>query len=255
MKRAFGLALLLVACAVAAPAAEPDGFGDLRWGDAAPKRWQRKHDGRQWVHTARGRGSAFGTVPLERVSYEFDQGALVRVVLLFREHAAFLTLTRELDSAFGKAGEPTVSKPASESLCWRGSTTWAHLNYLGEGVPGVLFLTRAPQAAGQEELARVTREQGLLNRLRLYEHLDTVLSQSLQVIDGEIGWVERSLEESQPTSVKCRDLQVDREQDQQREQRNRRDLLSSQDSAAAERARLGQEAAAVRAELEALQKR
>jgi len=255
MRKALGVGLVLLAWGAFANASEPSGFGDLQWGSPAPKSWQRKHGGDDLVHSARGRGSAFGTVPLERIDYEFSGGALVRVSLVFKERAGFLSLQRELESDFQKPGAPTPASPSTETLCWRGQTTWAYLNYLGEGVPGLLFLCRAPEEAAPEALPIAEKERLLWNRLRLYEHLDGILEKSLKAIASELAWTERSLQESMPQNMRCRDVAVEREQDQIRDVRTQRDQMADQDATAAERARLSKEAEKVRAELAALRKK
>lgn len=255
MRRAVGILVVAMAWSTWVLGAEPDGFGQMRWGDPAPKAWQQRQPVGEFTHSVRGRAGEFGGVPLARVDYEFSAGALARVALVFDSRQSFLGLKAHLEAAFGRPGEPAAASPASESLRWRGLTTHAFLNFVGEGAPALLYLCRAPGGADAEAGAAALEEHALLNRLHLYDLLDAAYERNLKAIASQIAWMDRALEEEPGDKHPCRALTVDAEQDQKREQRSREDWVVEQEAAREARARLRKEADAVRADLAALKGR
>lgn len=168
---AWGIVLAILATATAVGAAEPEGFGDLRWGDPAPRGWELTRRGESQICSKRPRPKTFGSARLERVEYEFVRGGLVGVALFTRERSDFSALKGELDTRFGASGAQAPLVPAATGLRWKGLVTGAELYDLGPGAPAVLFLTSAGALVVSGGLGEPAEERALQNQVCLYAHL------------------------------------------------------------------------------------
>lgn len=250
----WGIALAVLA-AVSSAAAEPVGFGDLKWGDPLPKGWKLTTSCESQVHPEKARGASFGNARLERVEYEFSQGRFVGAALFVKERSGYLALKKELESQYKAPGLEVPIYPAAESCHWEGEETGADLYYVGEGISPVLFLSWIPASGVPGGPVETLAERRLQDRLRLCAQVAEVLDKSIKAgeerssdLDGDLNAVSGRL----PGGCGGKgDFSADRETLQQ----EKRAAQTSSQTAVTERARLQKESDRLTAELEALRAR
>lgn len=247
MKRIAWLAALLLLSAIAAGAAEPDGFRDLRWGQSPPKGWRLTPRGENLVRAERARGATLGSARLDEAIYEFSGDRLVGVALLAKDRAGFLVLKRETEALFQAPGLPVPMSPASEAYHWSGQVASADLCYLADGALAVLLLSPV-QGAGPT----TAEERFLQNRLRLCAHWADRLDQSVRELESraaESGWTPDA---QQATTEGCRTMNFNAGRAQEHLQQ--RDSLTQIQAASEARGQVQKEMEQIRASLESVRR-
>ena len=251
MKHAIWMVALAILATITLGAAEPEGYGDLRWGAPPPKGWKLAQSGESQIRTEPAMGSSFGATRLESLQYEFAGGRLVGIALFAKDHAGFLALKRELEALYGAPGLSLPVTPAPESCHWEGKATGADLYYLGEGIPSVLFLSwvSVPPVSGAPTVPFAERR--LRDRLRLCALLAQALDKAISAGQAQASQFDADLKAaSLQLPGDCggkTDIHTDR---QQLEQEVRASVAKSQ-TAASQRDQLQKEIDRLQSELEA----
>jgi len=170
MKRALWILAVAILVAGPARAAEPEGFGALRWGDPPPRGGSFAQRGESQICSKRARPKTLGSARLESAEYEFVSGGLVGVALFARDRSDFSALKGELESRFGGPGMPSALPPTVAGVRWEGAVTRAELYDLGPGTSAVLFLTSARAQAAPGGLGAPAEERALQTEIRLFAH-------------------------------------------------------------------------------------
>lgn len=250
MKRAISILACALFAAALAGAAEPEGFGDLRWGDQAPKRWKLTKNGESQICSRPSRGATFGSAPLERVEYEFVSDRLVGVALFVKDHAGFLAAKKEIEASFGTTGLLAPASPASESYHWDGKVVYADIYFLCEGVSPVIILSWAPDSGMPGAPVTPVKERKLQDQLRLCAQLATALDKTI------VAWEKRAEAYAAsgriPGGVCESRTERVQEEDIQKITQDERTALSKSQVAISERVRLQKEMDRLQAELDAL---
>jgi len=246
-------AAVLVAGSVAA--AEPEGFGDLKWGDPAPQGWKFTPSGESQIHTERARANSLGAARLERAQYEFSGGHLVGAALYAKERSGYLALKKDLEAAYGNPGVSLPIHPAPESCHWEGKTTAADLYYLGEGISCILFLSWLPGSEAPGLPAVSLAERRLRDRLRLCNHLAEALDKSVAAGESQASALGADLDAVSGRPVGGCGGKSDFSADKQTLQQEQRAALTDSQTAASARGPLQKEMDRLQGELEALRAR